>query len=230
MGWVLIGPARDRDPPAAPQPFLRFLSTRPQPSDACIPVPADSRCASDLATIRGVLDGKEDAIRDFADLLKRVPRMLGAQNARLGRPLSEHDLADLAQDTVVIILQKLSEYEGRAPADSWIYRICRLELMNGVRRARRAPRQLEVREGSEVSSARDDGIAERDRVMQALAKVGGVEAEAVVLKHFEGLTFEEMGARLEVPVSTLKARYYKGIARLESLLEERESQAGGECA
>ena len=63
-----------------------------------------------------------------------------------------------------------------------------------------------------------EALADRDHLAIALERVGGVEAEAVALKHYEGLTFEEMAQRLGIPASTLKTRYYKGMSRLEAIL------------
>lgn len=175
---------------------------------------------ADLALVCAVLANEESAIIEFADRLKCVPRILTAQNVRLGRPLDEHDLADLSQDIVVVILQKLHRFAGRAPVEGWIYKVCRLEFMNGVRRKRRVPRPVhDVEVAMQNDPGRTSALAERESIAVALARVGGVEAEAVTMKHFEGLTFEEMCTRLDLPSSTVKTRYYKGLARLEELLE-----------
>ncbi len=181
----------------------------------------------ELALVRAAIAGEEKAIQELSDRLRCVPRILSAQNARSGRPLDTHDLADLVQDAIVVILEKLTEYEGRAPLEGWMYRVCCLEFMNGVRRKRR----VQIRVGSDsdrveraVSEA--DGSVDRAALLHAIERVGGVEAEAVALKHFEGLTFEEMSQRLELPTSTLKTRYYKGLARLEALLSDTEGDDG----
>lgn len=180
--------------------------------------------STELALVRGVLERKESAILEFTDRLRCVPRILSSQNARLGRPLDDHDLADLVQDTIVVILEKLGECEGRAPVEGWIYRVCCLELMNGVRRKRRGPRQLGPEEVKPAESE-PEPLDLREQVLGALERVGGVEAEAVTLKHFEGLTFEEISRRLQVPTSTIKTRYYKGLSRLESILGSLEGEA-----
>lgn len=182
----------------------------------------------DLALAAAVLVGDEPAILQFSDRLTCVPRILSAQNAKLGRPLDVHDLADLAQDAVVIILEKLGSYEGRAPLEGWIYRVCSLEFMNTLRRKRRGPRpMLDAEEESleAESTGSQASLAQREQVGRALAKIGGAEAETISLKHFEGLTFEEMSIRLKTAVSTLKTRYYRGMTKLESILTAEEGSA-----
>lgn len=189
--------------------------------------PFDATCAADLALVRAVLANEETAIRRFTGQLNCVPRILAAQNARFGQPLNRDDLADLAQDTVVVILQKLHEYAGRAPVEGWIYQVCRLEFMNTMRRKRRAHHQIENLESPDPGASAADAHLDRQMLTEALAKVGGAEAESIAMKHFEGLTFEEMSQRLDVAVSTLKTRYYKGMARLEEILRTHQQQEGG---
>ena len=191
-----------------------------------------SEFRADLVLVAAALRGASPAIEQLVLRLRCVPRILGAWNQRLGRPLDEHDLADLAQDVTVIILQKLDDYAGRAPFEAWIYRICRLELMNGVRRKRRA----RTRNGAQVEDlaeliAGEDGSAatagsDAELLHAALERVGGVEAETIRIKHFEGLTFEEIGARLAIPANTAKTRYYRGMVKLEKALRSSKTSAG----
>jgi RNA polymerase sigma-70 factor (ECF subfamily) len=182
----------------------------------------------DRDLVRAALAVEIPAIEQLALRLRCIPRILGAWNQRLGRPLDEHDLADLTQDVTVIILQKLDEYAGRAPLEAWIYRICRLELMNGVRRKRRT----RVRQASLTDNADEGALADVQseavdvEVLHAgLERVGGVEAEAIRTKHFEGLTFEEIGERLAIPVNTAKTRYYRGMVKLEKLVRSAHGRA-----
>lgn len=175
---------------------------------------------ADLALVAAVARRDASAIEQMTRRLERVAKILGAQNARMGRPLDLHDLADLTQDVVIVVLRKLDEYGGRGPLDGWIYRICCFEFMNAVRRKQRTPRPVADTEPLADVPAPESG--ERERVLLAIERVGGVEAEALTLKHFEGLTFEEIAARLEVPPSTIKTRYYRGIHKLEAILRPRK--------
>jgi hypothetical protein len=46
----------------------------------------------------------------------------------------------------------------------------------------------------------------------------------VRLKHFEGLTFEEMAVRARESVPTMKARYYRAMIRLESAVRKQRAK------
>ena len=48
------------------------------------------------------------------------------------------------------------------------------------------------------------------------------------MKHFEELTFPEIGKRIGMPANTAKTRYYRGLAKLETLMRghrDREERA-----
>jgi DNA-directed RNA polymerase specialized sigma24 family protein len=43
-------------------------------------------------------------------------------------------------------------------------------------------------------------------------------------KHFDGLTFDEIGARLGIPSNTAKTHYYRGIERMRPLLSSMREE------
>lgn len=180
---------------------------------------------ADLELVRRALAGEEAAITELSQQLKCVPRMLAARNRRMGRPLNEHDLADLGQETSMIIVRKLDEFEGRAPLEGWIYKICEFEFRNGLRRKRRQLPTVDNDLETEQPSADPETVnrmAMSERVERALAEVGGVEAETVRWKFFEDLTFKEMGERTGMSPNTLKTRFYRGMERLKLILARDE--------
>jgi RNA polymerase sigma factor (sigma-70 family) len=167
------------------------------------------------------LAGNEAAVVEFEERVRCVPRILSALNGRRGRPLDEHDLADLVGDTVLIVLRKLDEFEARGPLEGWIYRLCYLEFLNAVRRRGRERRRTEEWVDD---AAGDSGSTHHthDDVHHCLEQLGGVEAEAIRSKHFDMLTFEEIGERLALPANTVKTRYYRGLARLADKLRTHQ--------
>ena len=175
----------------------------------------------DLELVRGVLAQEPIAIENLAERLRCVPRILAAQNAKLGHVLGADDLADITQDTIVILLRKVREYSGRAPLEAWVYRVCCYEFLNAVRRRRRREPGVDLQEAPQADEAAERGwqqLLAREALESGLARVGGVEAEAVRMKHFEERTFEDMGRLLALSTNTMKTRYYRGLARLTEIL------------
>lgn len=165
-----------------------------------------------------VLSGRQEARIVFEQRIRCVPRMLAALNARRGRPFPDHDLADLAQDTIVIALRKLPSFQPIAPLEAWLYRLCQYEFLNALRRKRR---RREDPAGDQVETVATQATPERsrfDRLHLALERLGGIEADIIRLKHFDELTFAAIAERLAEPENTIKTRYYRGRRRLEELL------------
>ncbi|QDU68638.1 RNA polymerase sigma factor [Engelhardtia mirabilis] len=182
---------------------------------------------ADLALTRGFLSGSATCIHGLGERLRIVPRILRGLNARSGRPLDEHDLADLVQDTATVILRKLDRYDGRAEFDGWVYGICRFEFLNAARGRRRRPRPVEdVELELPVSSA--DGAEVLNRISadidSGLATLTDSEREVVRMKHFDDLTFESIGERLGCSPNTAKTRYYRGLTKLQEFMEPRRKE------
>lgn len=205
--------------------LLQNSSPVPEHDTSC--AQPDHDCASDLALVRAVLAQRPSATEPFNLRMQCVPRILSYLNLRLGRPLGPDDLADVAQDVSLLVLRKLHDYEGRGRFEGWVYRLCNLEILNAVRRRSRDRRrfvalddpkhEVDGRGQREVES-----LEERERLLRGIRRVGGAEGEMLVLKHFEDLSFDEIGARLAISPNTAKTRYYRGLERLHEVLAARE--------
>ena len=60
----------------------------------------------------------------------------------------------------------------------------------------------------------------RRAVRRAIAGLSEEQREVLILKEYQGLTFLEIAQALEVPLSTVKTRLYRGLGQLRLLLEE----------
>lgn len=178
-------------------------------------------------------EGREQAsgAPDPSELLGRrlqcVPRILAVQNRRIGAPLGAEDLKDLVQECLIVIWRKLADFDPESRFESWVYRICLLELMNHTRKLRRRRRLL----GELAEEARDRQLLgtqprpERYEVLYlALAVLDGEEAAVIRMRHFEERTFEEVGHRLRIPTGTAKTRYYRGLTKMKHYVQNHEQR------
>ena len=173
----------------------------------------------DLEIIRRALAREPGAVDVLIERLRCIPRILAALNVEISRPLNAHDIEDLAQDTLLKVLDKLGEFEGRAKLETWVYRFCYLELMNRVRReSRRAVVPIEVEPEIHMEPGYDTA-AEIGRIERLIEDLGTPRSEIIQLRHFEELTFEEIGRVLHMPANTAKTHYHRGLARLRQRAE-----------
>lgn len=184
---------------------------------------------AELALVRAARAGQPAAVEQLAQRMRCVPRMLAFLNRQRGRPLDDHDLADLAQDVALVALRKLGEYAALAPLEGWLSRLCQMEFQNAARsRGRRMRRHQELPEEQDPAAEPGAEPHAHDDLHRALAQIGGAEAEILRLKHFDGLTFPEIGTRCRIPAATAKTRYHRGLEKLARLLGRNRQPVGKE--
>lgn len=181
-------------------------------------------CERDRHLVGAALNGEPAAVDELLERLLCVPRILSAKNAQAGSPLTDHELEDLTQDTLLAIWKKLSGFNGSARLETWVFRFCFLELLKRLRDRRRGRLRTSPVEAADVAVFESPGILEHQDIHAGLERLDPDEAEAIRLKHFENLTFREAGRRLRESENTIKGRYYRGIRKLRALLGERTLQ------
>ena len=179
------------------------------------------RHATDQRLIEDVLARRPDAIDRFVQRMTCVPRILRTQNRRLGDPIRPDELHDLAQDVLLIIWRKLDRFEGRSALETWVFRVCRLELLNLMRRRRRI-RTSEV-DGAvdqvpEAHEEEDVVSVDAELAYHALQELGPPPSDVILMKHFDHMTFTEIGEQLGMSINTTKSHYYRGLTRLRETL------------
>lgn len=129
------------------------------------------------------------------------------------------DIEDAAQLTLIAVLEKIDQFEGRSRFQTWVRAIARNEALQVLRRKQRKsePTGDEVPELAAFSRRLSSVVADEHAVRQALERVPEPYREALVLREFDGLGYEEIAERLEVPIGTVRSR----IARARDLLAKQ---------
>lgn len=159
------------------------------------------------------------------DRLRIVPRLLAIRNARFGRPLDEHTLADLVSEVTMVILRKLDQYRGDGSLQAFCASFCDFELRNKVRAQRRRRAHFEALDEAHDPEAPMPDESSDEQARRALDRLGGVEAETIRLHLFDGLDWEAIAARMGTTAVNAKSRFYRGLRRLRELLGRRGDAA-----
>lgn len=159
----------------------------------------------------------------FNQLVLRWERPIYALAYRvIGR---EEEARDVVQETFLRAFRSLRGFKGQAKFSSWLYRIALNLCRDWVRRERRAPfaptpEGVDVVElaGETESRDRPDELATRRDLSRAVAKamasLTDEQRTAVILKEYQGLTFQEIADLQGCPLSTVKTRLYQGLTML----------------
>jgi RNA polymerase sigma-70 factor (ECF subfamily) len=152
-------------------------------------------------------------------------RIRGAAYRILG---SEDEARDVAQEAFLKAYRALSGFKREARFSSWLYQIATNLCRDRLRRRRARPQvSLEALEETgpvivETRPGADERLLERDlaeAVRRAIHALPEEQREVVILKEYQELTFLEIAQALDVPVSTVKTRLYRGLVQLRLRLE-----------
>lgn len=174
----------------------------------------------DLALARRAINDPW-AAQELAERLSCVPAMVRARHRKLGSPLSEDELTDIVQDTLVILLTKLEGFHGRSSLETWAYGFVVRELYKGFDRSKRRARRVEWNEERTADLSDDRPEVDEEEyalVHDTIQSIGPPGSEIIRLKHFQLLTFEEIAEELDMPLGTVKTRYYRSVERMRGLL------------
>ena len=141
---------------------------------------------------------------------------------------SEEEARDVAQEAFLKAYRALGGFKQEARFSSWLYQIatnlCRDRLRR--RRTRAAVSLEELEEMGPVIVETRPGAHERLQQMdlarlvrRAVHALPEEQREVVILKEYQGLTFLEIAQSLDLPVSTVKTRLYRGLGQLRLRLE-----------
>lgn len=176
------------------------------------------------------MEGDREAQEALVERMRCVGRILAVRNARLGRPLTDDELADLAQETLLRAWSKIGDFAGRAALETWLYSFCYYELMNRVREKSRRPRSLSELEEHGFDPAATPAPIVDTELAHHLRHLAPREAEVIRLCHVERLSFPSIGEQLGISRSSVKTHYYRAIEKLRRVLPKTADEEAGHDA
>lgn len=153
-------------------------------------------------------------------------------NATLKMLQDRDEAADATQEVFLSAYKNIRRFRRDSKFSTWLYRIA---INHCLSRARRRPpgvhlsldddqhNVLQADELRTTGSQEGDLLRaeNRNRVRAALAFLQPDHRAVVELKYFQELTFEDIAAVLEVPLSTIKSRLYAALDSLKIRLGAR---------
>ena len=174
---------------------------------------------SDAEVVARVLGGDREAFglivrRYESGLLRFATRVLGSRDAA----------ADAVAESLVRAYRHLASCRDPTRLRTWLYRIVANRCKSHL--ARRATGDVSLDDVPPIADPADNEAAlERVQqlavVEQALATLSSEKREAFVLKHVEGMSYQEMAAVTGERIPTLKMRVHRAREALLKVLEER---------
>lgn len=127
---------------------------------------------------------------------------------------------DVAQAAFLKALEGLHRFDPRYKFFSWLYRIAMNEALDVLGRRGRQTELTDVH-AADDDPARDAQTADLgERVRSALGELGPDHRAVLVLRHYQELSYEEIGRILELPDATVKSRLFEARERMRTRLTD----------
>lgn len=144
-----------------------------------------------------------------------------------------HRAEDLTQTAFTRVFTRRAEWEPTGKFSTFLWRVALNLCHDDLRRQRRRGEfsldalmeldRAEAQEGFVAGEPTPDAQVESSErgelVRSALARLPAHYREVVVLKHYEGLKFREIGVVLGIPEGTVKSRMAEALSQLTRLLQ-----------
>ena len=184
------------------------------------------RDAPDDAVLLAYANGDEEAARVLS--LRLVPRVL-AQATRMLADQAEAE--DVAQEAMMKLWKIAADWrQGEAQVSTWLYRVV-ANLCTDRLRKRRDVSLDQIAEPTDAQMSATSQMQETSRLTalaNALAQLPDRQAQAVSLRHLEGLTNPEIAQIMDISVRSVESLTARGKKALADILAGRKAELGYE--
>ena len=179
--------------------------------------------ATDAEIVKRVLAGDSEAFRLLVDRHGRQVHRVA--NRIVG---SSHDAEDVAQEVFIRAYRQLGTFDHRSAFGTWLHRIavrCAIDLIRSRQRRQETPTEEETL----MSYVEDDPIPPQERVARsadiqsavkrAMRSLTALERTAFVLRHWEGMSIDEIAKALGTKVNATKHTVFRAVQKMRHQLE-----------
>jgi RNA polymerase sigma-70 factor (ECF subfamily) len=182
---------------------------------------------SDVALMARVQDDDEEA---FATFVSRYQRRF--YRLAYGYLHNHDETLDAVQEAFIKVYRARASWEPRANPFTWAYRIVANHCIDMLRKRRSDTYSID--EDDDDGRARDiedkDAVnplgaqvqrEEAERVREAILMLPDRQREILILRHYEGLSLQEIAEAQECALGTVKSSLHRALANMKGFLEGR---------
>ena len=147
-----------------------------------------------------------------------------AHRAALGMMGEEQEARDVAQEALFKAFRARARYDRARPFYPWLYRIVKNTCLDAIaRRKHRASLGLDDQLVADKPPAAEERIDQDKAIAQmrrAIRLLSDEHREIISMRHFQDLTYAEIGELLGIPQGTVMSRLYRARQGLARIIEE----------
>jgi len=165
----------------------------------------------DEIAIEKCRNGEQDAFRHLVERYQK--QAIGHATAILG---SREDALDAAQEAFIDAFRALKNFDSSRPFYPWFYVLLRNRCFKLVARKREMESIDETVIVAANSAAQSEDILVLENALRALDME---DREIITMKYLDGLSYNELAERLEIPKGTVMSRLFHARRKLQAELE-----------
>ena len=180
----------------------------------------------ELRLVRRVQSGEAEA---FEELVRAHEKTVYNLALRLvGNP---QDAEDMAQEAFLKVYRSLPEFRGESKFSVWLYRIVSNVCLDHLRHQGRRPasslttededgeeQQWDVPDESQSPERLLEQKLTREAVQRGLETLPEDQRQILLLREIRGMSYEEIGAALDLEPGTVKSRIFRARKKLVAWL------------
>lgn len=180
---------------------------------------------SDYALVQESLKGNEDS---FALLVKRYKNLVFSTVYKI---LGDYEESlDLSQEIFVKIYKNLGRYSPKHKFSTWVITISTNHTIDFCRKRKVETVPIEDSEYYIAQSPSAESCyinAQRTAIInKALLSLPDKYLTPIIMYHNEGMKYSEISEALDLPLSIVKNRIYRGRKKLKEILEQEGDSYG----
>jgi len=149
---------------------------------------------------------RELVVRTQDRVYRTLVRLVGVQDAE-----------DVAQQVYLQVFRQMDRFSGHSSFGTWLYRVTVNEAMQHLRRGRKRRFAILNWETPDHEADRCQRSETSELLDRALAEIEPELRSIFVLREVEGLSYEAIGAAMDIPLGTVASR----LSRARHDLQER---------
>ena len=165
----------------------------------------------DVNAIEKCRNGEQEAFRHLVERYQR--QAVSHATAILG---SRDEAMDAAQEAFIDAFRAIKRFDNSRPFYPWFYVLLRNRCFKLTARKRELASIDEAVIVAANSTAQSEDILALENALRALNME---DREIITLKYFDGLNYNELAERLQIPKGTVMSRLFHARRKLQAQLE-----------
>jgi len=170
----------------------------------------------------------------YGELVRRYQDLIFSLTGRMLS--SPEDARDASQETFIKVYKALPGFDFRASFTTWLYKVATNVCLDLLRKQSREQQrrlslgEVNIQEGSfkDNRPGPEDLLLERERIQELKQAVQALPEGyrlALILHHYQGLSYQQIARILELPEKTVATRIHRAKKKLKDGLRGGEGDA-----